>query len=110
MIQRFEDALGVSYHGFVTYDNVVKIIDQSDFLFHVETERGNHEWQLQYAFTTKIADSVSSGRCFVVYAPTDLACSQYVDLHKCGCVASNRAELRSVLENIITTDALIFSK
>jgi hypothetical protein len=101
MIQHFEDSPGVSYHGFVTYNDVVKIIEQSDILFHVETERGNHEWQLQYAFTTKIADSVSSGRCFVVYAPKDLACSQYVDLHKCGRVASNKEELKSVLESII---------
>lgn len=101
MIKHFQETPGVAYHGFVTYDDVVKIIDQSDIIFHVETERGNQEWQLQYAFTTKIADSVSSGRCFVVYAPRDLACSQYVDLHKCGCVASNKEELKSVLESII---------
>jgi prepilin-type processing-associated H-X9-DG protein/prepilin-type N-terminal cleavage/methylation domain-containing protein len=68
---------------------------------HVETEKGYRERQLQYAFTTKIADSLASGRCFIVYAPEHLACSQYVINNKCGWVATNKAELRDIIWRII---------
>lgn len=104
--QRLESAPGVVYRGFITYDKVIKVIEESDVLLHVETEQGNKEWQLQYAFTTKIADSLSSGKCFVVYAPKELACSQYVESHQCGYVASDKEELKKVLDSVIYDDSI----
>ena len=82
MQARFAKAPGVDYRGLVSYEEVKRIIAESDILFHVETEKGYKERQLQYAFTTKVADSVASGRCFVVYAPEVLACSTYIRLHR----------------------------
>ena len=55
MQQRFDVAPGVNYKGLISYDEVRTIISNSDILFHVETEKGYQERQLQYAFTTKIA-------------------------------------------------------
>ena len=101
MQARFAKAPGVDYRGLVSYEEVKRIIAESDILFHVETEKGYQERQLQYAFTTKVADSVASGRCFVVYAPEVLACSKYVRLHRCGWVASSKEELRTQIENIL---------
>ena len=101
MKQRFAAAPGVDYIGRVSYEKVKDVISKSDILFHVETEKGYYESQLQYAFSTKIADSLASGRCFVIYAPSHLACSQYVINNKCGWVATNKEELKSVLESII---------
>lgn len=101
MQRRFSVASGVNYKGLVSYDEVKNIIANSDILFHVETEKGYRERQLQYAFTTKIADSLASGRCFIVYAPEHLACSQYVINNKCGWVATNKAELRDIIWRII---------
>lgn len=101
MQARFAKAPGVDYRGLVSYEEVKRIIAESDILFHVETEKGYKERQLQYAFTTKVADSVASGRCFVVYAPEVLACSKYIRLHRCGWVASNKEELRLQIEHII---------
>lgn len=101
MQKRFKEACGVNYKGLITYDEVKNVISNSDILFHVETEKGYHERQLQYAFTTKIADSLASGRCFIVYAPKYLACSQYVKDNKCGWVATNKEELRDIIWRII---------
>ena len=101
MQQRFINAPGVNYKGLISYDEVRAIISNSDILFHVETEKGYQERQLQYAFTTKIADSLASGRCFIVYAPEHLACSQYVINHKCGWLATNRDELYEALCYVI---------
>lgn len=104
MQQSFRNAPGVNYKGLVSYDEVKNIISQSDILFHVETERGYRERQLQYAFTTKIADSLASGRCFIVYAPKQLACSQYVINNNCGWVATNKNELRDAFQSVMCDD------
>lgn len=101
MQKRFGEVPGVDYRGHVSYEEVKRIIAESDILFHVETEKGYKERQLQYAFTTKVADSVASGRCFVVYAPEVLACSKYIRLHRCGWVASSKKELHDQIENIL---------
>ena len=101
MQKRFGEAPGVDYKGLVSYEEVKRIIAESDILFHVETEKGYRERQLQYAFTTKVADSVASGRCFVVYAPEVLACSKYIRLHRCGWVASSKEELHDQIKNIL---------
>ncbi len=102
MQARFAEAPGVDYRGLVSYEEVKRIIAESDILLHVETEKGYKERQLQYAFTTKVADSVASGRCFVVYAPEVLACSKYIRQYRCGWVASNKEELRTQIEHIIS--------
>lgn len=101
MQNRFGEVPGVDYKGLVSYEEVKRIIAESDILFHVETEKGYRERQLQYAFTTKVADSVASGRCFVVYAPEVLACSKYIRLHRCGWVASSKKELHDQIESIL---------
>ena len=99
--KRLKNSRGVRFHGSVSYDEVKRVIAETDVLFHVETEKGYKERQLQYAFSTKIADSIASGRCFLVYAPKELACSKYIVTNKCGWVASNKEELKEQLQSII---------
>lgn len=101
MQQRFSKAPGVDYKGLVSYDEVKRVIGESDILFHVETEKGYKERQLQYAFSTKIADSVASGKCFVLYAPEELACSKYIKDSGAGWFASDKRQLVEAISDII---------
>lgn len=102
MQKLFDLAPGVEYKGLVSYEEVKRVIGDSDILFHVETENGYKEHQLQYAFSTKIADSISSGKCFVLYAPKELACSKYIVESGAGWFASDKFQLRRTIEEIIT--------
>ena len=95
------EAKGVVFHGCVSYGKVKEVIDESDILFHVESERGSKKRQLQYAFSGKIADSISSGKCFVLYAPKELACSKYIIETGAGWFADNKAKLKQVIVNIM---------
>lgn len=95
------EAKGIVFHGCVSYEKVKEVIKDSDILFHVESERGYKERQLQYAFSGKIADSVSSGKCFVLYAPRELACSKYIINTGAGWFADNKTELKQIIKSII---------
>ena len=81
-------AKGVVFHGGVSYDKVKEVIYDSDILF-------------QYAFSGKIADSVSSGKCFVLYAPKELACSKYIVETGAGWFADNKENLKLVIARIM---------
>ena len=101
MQKRFAKVPGINYKGLVSYEDVKRVIEESDILFHVESENGYKERQLQYAFSTKIADSIASGKCFVLYAPKELACSEYISDTKAGWLATNKDELRDVIVSIL---------
>lgn len=101
--KRLNAAIGVKYCGVVSYAKVKEIINSSDVLFHVEPTTGYNS-QLRYAFSGKIADSVTSGKCFVLYAPKELACSKYIIDNRCGWFAEDESDLRDVMLRVFQNE------
>lgn len=93
---------GVRFHGMLSYDEVVNKIRESDILFHVEKNDPILCRELRYAFSTKIADSICSGHNFVIYAPANLACSQYVIETGAAWHADTPETLRKVLLQLLS--------
>lgn len=100
----FDNCHGINYKGFVSYSEVVKIMKESDLLLHAESFDDFYRWDLQYGFTTKIADSLACGTCFFVYAPEELACTQY--LKGITCTVSEKSQLKQKLSELLEDDAL----
>lgn len=97
---------GINYCGVVSYDKVINIMHNSDLLVHGESFEEFTKWDLKYAFTTKIADILSCGTCFFVYAPEELACTEYLISNKCACVVSNEKDLMESLKRILSDKSL----
>lgn len=74
----FDNCKSIRYYGAVSYDEVVKVIRNSDLLFHAEAFAGKWTNSLKYGFSTKIADSIASGCNFLLYAPSYIAGSKYI--------------------------------
>ena len=102
----FDECSSVNYCGVVPYSEVVDIMHKSDLLVHGEAFSDFTRWDLKYAFTTKIADSLSSGTCFFVYAPEDLACSEYLIENKSAVVVTDKSKLKEALEEVLTNDKI----
>lgn len=98
----FDRTARIMYHGMVSYDRVKDVIGETDFLLHVEKDDLVLTRELRYAFSTKIADSICSGRNFIVYAPSSLACSKYIADTGAAWLASTKTELRQVLKTALT--------
>lgn len=99
-----EDCEGINYKGVVPYEEVVKIMHESDLLVHTENFSEFTVRDLKYAFTTKIADSLACGTCFFVYAPAELACAEY--LKDITCVVSDKSELKEKLADLLENENL----
>lgn len=102
---RFRECQNISYHGFVDAKRLHSVIARSDILLHVESFDAGISPKLKYAFSTKIAQCLCSGRCFVSYAPRETASSQY--LMSVGCpVVSSEDALFALLKELVTNQRL----
>ena len=97
----FESCAGIRYNGFVSYEEVVEIMQQSDLLVHTESFSDFYKEDLKYAFSTKIADSLASGTCFLLYAPKEMACTEYLMENRAAYVVDQKGELLSALQDLL---------
>lgn len=96
--QAFESCPGIRYKGFVSYEQVEEVMCTSDLLIHCENFSGFYREDLKYAFSTKIADSLASGTCFMIYAPAEMACTRYLAENEAAWVVTDQKALREILQ------------
>lgn len=97
---------GICYKGFISYQEVISVIKQSDILIQVESFSKKMKDDLKFAFSTKIADYLSSGVCIFNYAPIELASTKYLSDNNVACVVTNKEDLQKQLKNLIYDEDL----
>jgi len=104
--EQLSKAKGIRYHGIIPYNEVLQVMKRSHFMIHAESFDPFWVKDLSTAFSTKISDILSAGKCLILYADTSLACSQYVINNNCGCVISNQGHLKDTLCELIYNNEL----
>lgn len=94
----------IRFHGAVSYEEVKIIIQTSDFLIHAESQSEKWAESLRYGFSTKIADSISSGKIFILYCSPNIACAKYIQENGAGIFASNLEELKEKLLSVLKSN------
>lgn len=94
MEEMLQAAPGIRFHGAVPYSYVIQIIRQSDFLVHAESQEEQFREALRYGFSTKIADSISSGKTLILFSSPNIACAKYIQDNGAGLFASTKDSLR----------------
>jgi len=87
--------------GFVSYDEVKKIMCESDILVHVECFEDFYRVDSKYAFSTKIADTLACGTCFLFFAPKEFACTRYLAENDAAFVATDETEAKKLLQMLL---------
>ena len=98
LMQRYPN---INYCGFVGVDKIREIIETADILIHVESFDPIIMPRLKYAFSTKIAQYLCSGRCVLLYAPFDMASTQYLLKTDAAIVANEKQTLQGVLARLV---------
>ena len=88
---------GICYRGFLDYEGVVTAMGESDLLVHTESFDPFYTEDLRFAFSTKIADSLACGRCFLLYAPATLACYRYLNENSLAYTVDTLEDLTATL-------------
>ena len=99
--RQIEGNESISYHGVVSYKECCNIMINSMILVHAESFTVNKELHLSHVFSTKIADSLASGACLFVYAPSDIALTEYLENTNAAVIATSHDEMVSKINVII---------
>ncbi len=89
----------VIYKGIVPYEQIPELMQKSSMLLHCENPKRLKN--LRTAFSTKIADSLSSGRPFLVYASRKYPFVEYLAKHQAAIIAGDSNELNVILRKCI---------
>lgn len=101
-----QQANGIRFHGLVPYSQVVDIMKASHFLVHAESFEERWVKDLCAAFTTKLSDILTVGRCLILYAHESISCAEYVTENRCGCVINRKKDLVDKLQELINDTKL----
>ncbi len=94
----------VEYHGVVSYSEVLSVIRKSRLAVHAEGFDPYIAMDTRYAFSTKIADCVSSRVPFLIYAPSTCEGLRYVKENDAGFTASTQEELKAILPEALLSN------
>lgn len=97
---------GIILHGSIPYDQLQEEIKNSDFVLHIESQDPWHIKDLEYAFSTKIADMLASGVCSIVYGSDRIASVRYFKEHSLACVIERQEDIAQKLREVIDDSSL----
>ncbi len=97
---------GIKMHSAVSYDLLQQKIKESDFVLHMENQNEENIIDLQYAFSTKIADMLASGCCPIIFGSERIASIKYFKDTNTGLVIENECDLYSKIKEVIENKSL----
>ena len=89
---------GIDFHGGISAAEVKEVIKNTDILIHIESMNEESRKKVRYSVSTKIADSLASGKCLFAYGPREVASMQHLIKNKCAIAATSKEELRDSLK------------
>jgi len=100
-IRELSEENGIKFHGSISYEEVVTVLQNSDFVLHVENQSEFHKNDLKYAFSTKIADLLACGSCIIAYGPPEIASIKYLKDNNLACVIEKKEDILEKINNLI---------
>lgn len=88
-------------HPPVSYDKVMKLIEESDVLIHAEAFSLKESLAVHQSFSTKIVDYVAANRCIFAIGSERCASIQYFKEHRCGFIAERPDQILTCLETML---------
>ena len=88
VVSEMRECIGIRYYGLIPYEEVVKVIHNSNLLVHAELNDPIVTRDLKYAFSTKIADSVCNA---------SLAETVFLRETECAFIVNDQKDLKQVL-------------
>lgn len=101
---------GVFFHGSTSFDNVQKLIKESDIVIHVESLELKQKLITAYSFSTKIVDYLHNKKCILAIGWSKSLSIKYISENSIGITASNKEEILKSLNLIYNNLDIINTK
>jgi len=101
VISTLKNTKALNYKGKINPEEVINKIEESDLLLHIENfEKINIE-KVKYSVSTKIPDSLASGKLLLVYGPEEVEAISYIKRNNAGIVVNRKDDLVNIFEKIL---------
>lgn len=102
IITKLKSIKGLNYKGRINPEEVINKIEESDLLLHIENfEKMNIE-KVKYSISTKIPDSLASGKVLLVYGPEEVEAINYIKRNNAGIVVNRKDDLINIFKEILS--------
>lgn len=90
----------IEYMGFIPGHKVRDAILDSNVLIHTESFLPEYIEYTRFSLSTKIADSLASGRCLLAFGPAEVASINHLIKNNCAAVATSTDQLVQRIKEI----------
>lgn len=102
ILKRLKSVSTIELCGYVSGEEFLQTLCSAEVLVHTESFDDDMIDLVKNSISTKIADSLASGRKFFAYGPENIASIKYLKSNDAAYVATNSAELEEMLLGVIT--------
>lgn len=102
LLERLASCPAIHLHGFVTGEAYRAAFDSADAFVHVEAFDAENRERVRYSVSTKIIESLASGRPLLAYGPEDVASMAYLRRNDCAALACSRQKLSAAIKAVLT--------
>lgn len=107
ILKDIEGKDGINFKGKIAYSEVANTMNNSNFVLHVEGFEEENIKRVKFSFSTKIADSLNSGRCLLAFGPSEVASMEFLKDNNCALIANSKEEMKELLFNIVSNPNII---
>ena len=97
----------INYMGVIPGEKVKEAIIKSDILIHTESFETNNLDLTRYSMSTKIGDSLASGKCLLAFGPIEASSIRYLVDEGCAFCITSKERLAEMLKTLIINIDLI---
>lgn len=101
LLERLASCPAIRLHGFVTGEAYRTAFDSADAFVHVEAFDERNRERVRYSVSTKIIESLASGRPLLAYGPEDVASMAYLRRNDCAALACSMQELPAAIKAVL---------
>ncbi len=104
VLEHLKATKGLNFIGKIGSEKVKEVIHNSDILLHVENFNKLNMDKIKYSISTKIPDSLASGKLLMLYGPSVVESINYVMRNNAGIVVNNKTEIGEVLNKVLKNE------
>lgn len=97
ILSLFKKVKSITYNGYVKGQDYLNAINNSDILLHVESFDKECIKKIKYSISTKISQIITSGKCTLVYGPSDVASISFLQKNMAAYVITDKRILKEQL-------------
>lgn len=106
IIQQMADKNGIRFHGAISQEEVVSVMENSRIVVHTESFDPAISESVKYSVSTKIPESLMNGPCLFAYGPEGIESIDYLKKNEAAYTVTSKENLQEGLKMILTNSAL----